>query len=119
MGWIPLLNINHLKAGDLIPIDLNLFDESNGLEKKHLLLAVGDSINEEEISIIDNVSPLLMLPINIYDIANQYQSILSVEEKEKHNSKVKISCGMKEGKGSFQLRKKKDNIHFHETMDEK
>lgn len=124
--WIPLLNISHLKAGDLIPIDLDLFDlginlvdESNELKKKHLLLAVGDSINEEELSVIDNVSPLLMLPINIYDIANQYQSILSAEEKEKHNSKLKISCGMKEGKGSFQLRKKKDNKHFQKTMEEK
>merc|ERR1712146_795964 len=82
------------------------------------LLAVGDSIIEEEISIIDNISPLLMLPVNIYDIANQYKNIMKKEEQEAKGNQVKVTCKMKEGKGSFRLRKS-DAKYIEEKMEGK
>lgn len=124
--WLPLLKLNHLKPGDLIPIDLDLqelgiimIDENDDdknkeasssmvKHKKHLLLAVGDSISEEYLSIIDNVSPLLMLPVNVYDMANQYRNMLKSDEEEIPRTKVNVACGMKQGKGSFRLRKNHD-----------
>lgn len=133
--WMPLLNTNHLKAGDLIPIDLDLqelrvslinqkgdqnddMNHDSTSHKKHLLLAVGDSIIEEEISIIDNISPLLMLPVNIYDIANQYRNTIKKEEQEAKGNQVKVACKMKEGKGSFRLRKS-DDKYIKEKMEGK
>lgn len=113
--WVPLLNIRYIKPGDLLPIDLDLDDLGIELEsetaidnvktlKKHLLLAVGDSpLVEEELSIIDNVSPILMLPTNIYDITNQYQNLKAEREdtEEDDGNKMNIACGMKEGRGKF------------------
>lgn len=120
--WVPLLNVKYIKPGDLLPIDLDLDDLGIELEsetaidvvrtfKKHLLLAVGDSpFVEEELSVIDNVSPILMLPTNIYDMTNQYQKLKTEKEdtEEDDGNKMDFACGMKEGRGKF--RQKRSNL---------